>query len=91
MLGIPTLKGVIEDEEVIKEIQKYLEVGKESRELCQGSQRGQHFNNNNVIIIADITRALAMCQALSPELYTLTCLGGRLLFIITSLLGTQRH
>lgn len=32
-----------------------------------------------VIIMADISRALAMCRALSPELYTLTCLGGRLL------------
>lgn len=43
MLGIATFKGVIEDEEVIKEIGIYPEVGKESRELCQGSQKRSTF------------------------------------------------
>lgn len=43
VLGIPTFKRVIEDEEVIKEIGKYPKVGKELRELCQGSQKRSTF------------------------------------------------
>lgn len=48
MLSIPTFKGVIEDEEVIREIGKGPEVGRESGENCvREAKRGQHFNNNN--------------------------------------------
>lgn len=48
MLGIPTFKGVIEDEQVTEETGKGSEVGRESGENCvRETKRSQHFNNGH--------------------------------------------